>query len=257
MSFPSIFVSHGSPDLVLHPGRSLDFYRQLGHQIGKPSAILAVSAHWLSPEPIVSTATHPATVHDFGGFPAQLYQMRYPTPGAPELAEQVKSLLTHAGFSAQTHPDRGLDHGAWMPLMLMYPDAEIPVTQLSIQPRRDPAYHFQLGQALAPLREQDVLILASGSLTHNLGALSRDNFEAEPAPWAVAFDEWISQTIAQGNTEALLNYRQLAPFAIENHPTDEHLLPLFVAAGAGGNQPAQLHSNFTYGSLSMASYAFA
>ncbi len=257
MSFPSVFVSHGSPDLVLHSGRSLDFYRQLGTQIGKPSAILVVSAHWLSTEPIVSTAAQPATIHDFGGFPAELYQMQYPTPGAPALAEAVKSLLIQAGFAAQTHPDRGLDHGAWIPLILMYPDAEIPVTQLSIQPRRDPAYHFQLGQALAPLRDQNVLILASGSLTHNLGALTRNNFEAEPTDWAVAFDEWISKTIAQRKIEDLLNYRQLAPFAIENHPTDEHLLPLFVAAGAGGNQPVQLHSNFTYGSLSMASYAFA
>lgn len=257
MSFPSIFVSHGSPDLSLHSSSSLDFLSQLGTQIGKPDAILAVSAHWMSAEPIVSTASHPATVHDFGGFPAELYQMQYPAPGAPALAEAVKSLLTEAGFAAQTHPDRGLDHGAWMPLLLMYPDADIPVTQLSIQPRRDPAYHFRLGQALAPLRNQNVLILASGSLTHNLGALSRDNFEAKPAHWAVAFDEWISQTIAQGNTEALLNYRRLAPFAIENHPTDEHLLPLFVAAGAGANHPMQLHSAFTYGSLSMASYAFA
>lgn len=257
MSFPSLFVSHGSPDLVLHPSRSLDFYRQLGKQLGTPSAVLAVSAHWLSTEPIVSTAAHPATIHDFGGFPAELYQMQYPAPGAPALAEKVKSLLTNAGFAAQTHPDRGLDHGAWMPLMMMYPDADIPVTQLSIQPRRDPAYHFQLGQALAPLRDENVLILASGSLTHNLGALTRDDFAAKPAYWAVAFDEWISQTIAQRNTEALLNYRQLAPFALENHPTDEHLLPLFVAAGAGGNQPTQLHADFTYGSLSMASYAFA
>ncbi|WP_088892230.1 DODA-type extradiol aromatic ring-opening family dioxygenase [Leptolyngbya ohadii] len=257
MSFPSLFVSHGSPDLSLHSGKSLDFFKQLGLQLGRPEAILAISAHWLSAEPTVSGAARPATIHDFGGFPAELYQIQYPAPGAVELATEVQSLLTNAGFAAQTHPDRGLDHGVWTPLMLMYPDADIPVTQLSIQPRRDPAYHFRLGQALAPLRDRNVLILASGSLTHNLGALDRGNFAADPAYWAVAFDEWISQTIAQGNTEALLNYRELAPFAIENHPTDEHLLPLFVAAGAGGNHPVQLHADFTYGSLSMASYAFA
>lgn len=258
-SFPSVFISHGAPDLLLHPSRALDFFKQFASKFGKSEAILVISAHWLSQRSVVSAAPQPRTIHDFGGFPAELYQMQYPAPGAPMLAAQVKQSLEQAGFPVEINPDRGLDHGAWSPLMLMYPDADVPVTQLSIQPYADTDYHLRLGRALAPLREAGVLILGSGSITHNLEFFGGRSFDAESPEWAVQFDQWLAETIAQPDIDALLNYRQKAPYAVQNHPTDEHFLPLFVALGAGGTTPrvTQLHSSFTYGSISMAAYAFA
>jgi 4,5-DOPA dioxygenase extradiol len=258
-TFPSVFVSHGSPDLPLQPSPSLDFLKQLGIQLNKPKAILVISAHWQSHVPTVSTATEVKIVHDFWGFPADLYQIDYSPPGAPELAEQVTKLLTKAGFEYEVYPDRELDHGAWEPLMLMYPQADIPVTQLSIQPHLGTNHHRLLGRALASLRQEGVLILASGTTTHNLRAFGAYPFDAPPPDWVTQFDQWLAEVIANNNFDALLNYRRLAPYAAKNHPTEEHLLPLFVALGAGGPEVkgTQLHSSFTYGVLSMAAYAFA
>jgi 4,5-DOPA dioxygenase extradiol len=256
---PVLFISHGSPVLPLHPHPAIDFLKQLGSCLEKPSAILVISAHWGSRVPTVSAAPQPETIHDFWGFPSELYQLTYPAPGAPDLAERVAKLLAQAGFDYKISSDRGLDHGAWEPLMLMYPNANIPVTQLSIQPQKGTAYHWQLGKALAPLRQEGVLIIASGAITHNLRAFGQYSLEAEPVEWAAAFDDWIAQTIVQPNinVDDLLNYRQIAPYASQNHPTEEHLLPLFVALGAAEPNPiaTQLHSSFTYGVLSMATYA--
>lgn len=256
--FPAVFVSHGSPDLLLHPSPAREFMQQLGVQLGKPKAILAISAHWLTAVPTLSTAAQPETLHDFRGFPAELYQLRYPAPGAADLAETVAQQLTRAGLEPKLNPDRGLDHGAWEPLMLMYPEANIPVTQLSLQPSLGPAYHVQLGRTLAELRQAGVLILASGAITHNLRAFGAHTFDADPVDWAKQFDDWLAAAILNRQFEDLVNYRQQAPYAVQNHPSEEHLLPLFVALGAGGvDAPAiQLHASFTYGVLSMAAYAF-
>lgn len=256
--FPALFLSHGSPDLPLHPSPAFSFLQQLGKQLGKPKAILVVSAHWLSKVPQVSTAAQPQTIHDFWGFPAELYQLQYSAPGAPELAKRVVEVLRSAGLDCETDGDRGLDHGAWEPLMLMYPDADIPVTQLSLQPHQGTAYHLRLGQALAPLRQEGVLILTSGAVTHNLRSLGQYTFHAEPPAWAVEFDRWLATTLTHPDIDALLNYRHLAPYASQNHPTEEHFLPLFVAIGAGSvhAKAIQLHSSFTYGAFSMAAYAF-
>ena len=256
--FPTLFVSHGSPDLLLRDSPTLDFLKQLGTQLGKPKAILAISAHWATRIPTVSIAAQATSIHDFWGFPRELYQMNYSAPGAPELAEQTTKLLAEAGFEIETNPNRGLDHGAWEPLMLMYPEADVPVTQLSIQPGLGTSYHLQLGRALAPLRQEGVLILASGTTTHNLRAFGQFAFDATPPDWVKQFDDWLEIAIAQNNTDALLDYRRQAPYAIQNHPSDEHLLPLFVALGAGGEavQTTQLHTSFTYGVFSMAAYAF-
>ncbi|WP_228061772.1 DODA-type extradiol aromatic ring-opening family dioxygenase [[Phormidium] sp. LEGE 05292] len=206
---------------------------------------------------MVSAAKQPRTIHDFSGFPEPLYQLKYPAPGAPELAERIVSLLAQANIPCDIHPERGLDHGAWTPLILAYPAADIPVTQLSIQYYRDPLYYWQLGQALEPLRHEGVLIVGSGGTTHNFYAFDED-YHAEPPYWVQQFDEWLAKTIEQGNWEALIGYRQLAPFASENHPTEEHLLPLFVALGAGGAtaRGIRLHRSYTYGAFSMAAYAF-
>jgi 4,5-DOPA dioxygenase extradiol len=257
-TLPSLFISHGSPELPLRPSPAHDFLKQLGQQIEKPQAILVISAHWNTPDPVVSGSIQPQTLHDFSGFPAELYQLNYPAPGAPQLAERTHELLQAAHFQSQIVVNRGLDHGAWNPLLLMYPDASIPVTQLSIQPHLDSAYHLRLGQAIAPLKEEGILILASGTATHNLWEIGGYGYDASPPVWVTDFAEWLNQNVIEGNIDALIHYRDIAPSAQRNHPSAEHLLPLFVALGAGGerSKAIQLHQSYTYGVLSMASYAF-
>ncbi|HEY9664377.1 MAG TPA: class III extradiol ring-cleavage dioxygenase [Allocoleopsis sp.] len=254
---PTLFLSHGAPDLPLQQGTAQTFLSQLHQKIPQPQSILVISAHWNTPYPLVSAAPSPRTIHDFSGFPEPLYHLTYPAPGAPDLAERVVQQLTHAGLQAATHPNRGLDHGAWTPLLLAYPDANIPVTQLSIQALLGPDYHWRLGRALEPLRDEGVLMVASGAATHNLGAFD-PIYDAVPPTWVTLFDRWLADTITQGDIPQLLQYRQVAPYAQENHPTEEHLLPLFVALGAGGESPQgiQLHSSYVYGVFSMAAYAF-
>jgi 4,5-DOPA dioxygenase extradiol len=258
--FPSVFVSHGAPTLAIEENEAVKFLRTLGAQLGRPRAILCVSAHWATQLPTVSAAPQPETIHDFGGFPSALYEMRYDAPGAPDVAARVTELLKEAGIESQVSPRRGLDHGAWIPLKLMYPEADIPVTQLSVQPQAGPAAHYRLGQAIAPLRREGVLVLATGGAVHNLSGLGREGLTPE---WAAQFDEWIQRKIIAGSYEELLDYRRLAPHSALAHPTEEHLLPLFVAMGAGGeNAPGErpsgesLHRGWTMGSLSMAAYRF-
>ena len=253
MSMPTIFVSHGSPMLILEDVPARAFLASLGSLVPKPTAIIAVSAHWDTDLPAVSLARKPSTIHDFYGFPEALYRLRYDAEGAPELAERVAKLT-----GAAHDPHRGLDHGAWVPAMLGWPQADVPIFQLSVQPNETPAHHIELGRKLNPLREEGVLVLGSGSATHNLRALVRGNREAEPEPWAKAFDDWLAETLEKGDEAALANYRESAPYASEAHPTDEHFLPLHVAYGAAGEgaHGRPLHRSFTLGNLSMASYAF-
>jgi 4,5-DOPA dioxygenase extradiol len=255
--FPSVFVSHGAPTLALEQNETVEFLKRLGGELGRPKAILCVSAHWNTEVPAVSAAERPETIYDFGGFPEELYHMRYPAPGAPRLAERVPELLGGAGLPCTVAPARGLDHGAWVPLKLIYPDADVPVTQLSVQPLLGTGHHLGLGRALAPLREEGVLILATGSATHNLSRIGRGEV---PPDWASEFDEWLFRKITEGAVEELLDYRRLAPHAAVAHPTDEHLLPLFVALGAGSGESSRrgrsLHRGWTWGSLSMAAYGF-
>ena len=253
MSMPTIFVSHGSPTLILDDVPARSFLASLGRQLPKPKAIIAVSAHWDTDMPAVSLARKPETIHDFYGFPEPLYRLRYAAPGAPALAERVAKLT-----GAAHDPHRGLDHGAWVPAMLGWPEADIPIFQLSVQPGQSPAHHIALGRKLAALREEDVLVMGSGGATHNLRALVRDG-DWEPEPWARAFDDWLAETLEKGDEAALADYRARAPYAREAHPTDEHFLPLHVAFGAAGEgaRGRALHRSFTLGNLSMASYAFA
>ncbi len=252
---PSLFISHGAPDLPIRTGSTQDFLRQLLPTLPRrPQAIVAISAHWLTAEPTVSSAAQPEMIYDFSGFPAHLSKLVYSAPGNPVLAEQIADRLTHAGFPTHINSRRGYDHGVWTPLILMDPEGTIPVTQLSIQPSETPEYHLHLGKALAPLRQEGVLIVSSGAATHNLGAFG-DSYDAPPPDWAVAFDDWLATAITQNNISALVNYRQLAPHAEKNHPTEEHLLPLFVTLGAGGTG-RQIHKGFTYGAFSMSAYVF-
>lgn len=253
-TLPALFVSHGAPTLLLEGGPTVKFLSQLGSELDRPRAVLCVSAHWESDAPIVSTAERPETIHDFYGFPPALYEMRYDAPGAPGLAERVRALLVDAGLGGATDPGRGLDHGAWVPMKLMYPAADIPVLQLSVQSRRDPAHHVAVGRALAPLREEGVLILGSGSAIHNLRELKWG--DGEPEPWARDFAGWLDHAVEAGAEEDLVQYRRRAPSGARAHPTDEHFLPLFVALGAGGGKGRRLHGAFSHRNLGMHAYAW-
>ena len=255
--FPSVFLSHGAPTLPLVDAPARDFLMGLGRQLGRPRAILVVSAHWETEIPALSTATHPETIHDFRGFPRALYEMNYPAPGAPDLAERARDLLAEAGIGSRLDPSRGLDHGAWVPLLLMYPDAEIPVTQISVQPHLGPSHHMAVGRALAGLRAEDVLIVGSGSFTHDLTGFRGQAVDAPMSPEVVAFADWFDARITGAAEDDLLAYRSRAPFAVAQHPTDEHLLPLYVAMGAGGlAHPSRLHVSAMHSILRMDAYAF-
>ncbi|MFZ5524220.1 MAG: dioxygenase [Pseudomonadota bacterium] len=258
MKMPVLFVSHGAPTLSLDPGDTGVAWRKLGEQLPRPSAILVISAHWETHIPTVSRAVQPETIHDFSGFPAELYKLQYPAPGAPEMAQSVVHCLQQTGIPVQLDDTRGLDHGAWVPLSLMYPKADIPVAQLSLQPDKGPAWHIELGRALRPLREQGVLIVGSGSITHNLRAVFKHPSGAPVPEWVTEFCDWMAERIKAGDLAALSAYRTLAPHAVQNHPTDEHLLPLFVALGAADKMAGtqRLNHVMTYGLLAMDAWLF-
>ncbi|WP_207485736.1 DODA-type extradiol aromatic ring-opening family dioxygenase [Arenibaculum pallidiluteum] len=256
-ALPAVFVSHGSPMMAISETPAHRFLTGLGRELARPRAVLAVSAHWETREPRASTVQAPETIHDFGGFPRALYEIRYPAPGAPDLAREALALLAEAGIEGREDAGRGLDHGAWVPLSLMYPGADIPVTQLSVQPQMGARHHARLGEALRPLRERGVLILASGSLTHNLFEFfsgGRRGSDAAVPGWVSGFGDWMQAALEDGRTEDLLEYRTRAPDAARNHPTEEHLLPLYVALGAG-SRARPLHRSYEHGVLAMDAYA--
>ncbi|MFQ5954338.1 MAG: DODA-type extradiol aromatic ring-opening family dioxygenase [Kiloniellales bacterium] len=253
---PSVFVSHGPPTMVVDDVPVRGFLGDLGRRLDRPTAVLCVSAHWDTAAPRLGGADRPETIHDFYGFPAELYRLRYPAPGAPEVAARALALLRDAGIDAGLDPARGLDHGAWEPLMLMYPEADVPVTQVSIQSAAGAAAHLALGRTLAPLRRDGVLVLASGTAVHNLARFRDD--QDSVADWARRFDDWLASRVEAGAVDDLVHYREQAPDATMAHPTEDHFLPFLVALGAGGSgaRGRALHRSFAYGSLSMAAYAF-
>ncbi len=254
---PSLFVSHGAPNLPLQDCPAQQFLIQLGKRSPQPSSILVISPHWMTSLPTVGIAAQQRAAHDYGGFSQALRNLRYAPPAAPAIAQQVMDLLKAQGLPAAADPSHCLDHGAWVPLLLMYPEAQIPVTQLSLPAHWTAAQLLQLGQALAPLREQGVLILASGSATHNLWALGGQAVDAAPPNWVQQFEDWLVTAVESGDLTQLLAYEQ-APRFRDNHPTPEHFLPLFVAIGASA--PSQLshclHRSYTYGIFSMAAFEF-
>ncbi len=253
--FPSLFISHGSPMLALEPGDSGPALARLAAQLPRPRAILIVSAHWESQALQVNANPQPETWHDFGGFPPALFAVQYPAPGLPGLSAEVLNLLDVAGLQAQSVSNRPFDHGVWVPLKLMYPEADIPVVQVSLPSREGPQLQTRVGQALASLRAQGVLIMGSGSITHNLRELDWHAGPESVEPWAKAFRDWVIEKLASNDQEALHDYRAQAPAAARNHPSDEHLLPLFFARGAGGEFSA-VHKGFTMGALGMDIYRF-
>jgi 4,5-DOPA dioxygenase extradiol len=242
----------------LHPGQTGARLSELAAALPKPRAVVIASAHWLSAQPCVGSAVVPETIHDFGGFPDALHQMHYPAPGAPALARDVSRLLEQAGLKPALHPERGLDHGVWVPLQLLYPDADVSVVPISVQPKAGPAYQLAIGRALAPLRDDGVLLIGSGSITHNLHDLAAGYSDERQAPYVQPFIDWIESQLLAGHIDALLDYRRQAPFAERAHPTDEHLLPLFVALGAAGVRPQvqRIDAGIDMGLLAMDIYRF-
>ena len=252
---PALFISHGAPTFALEPGELGQKLGRLGATLDGVRAVVVVSPHWQTAGLRVSSHPTPETIHDFYGFPDALYTLRYPVASSPEAAQMVVTLIEDAGLQARLDPEQGLDHGVWVPLRHLRPEADIPVTCVSLPIDATPQSAWQLGQALAPLRKRNMLILASGSLTHNLSEF-RGPTVTEVSPYVTEFARWMKDQVQCRDQASLTQYRQLAPHAVRAHPTEEHLLPLFVALGAtnASDQFEEITSEVRYGMLSMASY---
>ncbi|MDH4114951.1 MAG: dioxygenase [Burkholderiaceae bacterium] len=266
VSLPTLFVSHGSPMHAIQAGRAGDAWTALGQRLARPKAVLVASAHWETELPMVGTSGQPETIHDFGGFPQELYRIRYAAPGAPDVAARAVELLKSAGLAATPNGCRGLDHGAWVPLLRLFPEADVPVAPISIQPSLDAGHHLRVGEALAPLAAEGVLVLGSGHMTHNLrewiadarrrGSMSID--EREPEPYIREFTTWVDDALRRDDRTALARWAESAPHARRAHPTPEHFLPLMVAVGAAGPTPMVEHidAGVDSGVLAMDAYLF-
>jgi 4,5-DOPA dioxygenase extradiol len=254
---PSVFVSHGSPMHALEPGAAGEAWKALAQRLPRPKAILIASAHWETNLPMLTGADKPETIHDFYNFPQPLYRLRYPAPGSPEVAQRAQQLLKDAGFTAGIDGCRGLDHGAWSPLLYMYPKHDIPVVQISVQPALGPRHHVELGKSLHPLSGEGVLIIGSGHMTHNLRDWGRGT--KEPQPYAREFQDWVKQKLEEKDVESLVDYRSRSTHGARAHPTDEHFLPLFFALGAasGRKKPERVYDAIDSGVLAMDAYVFA
>jgi 4,5-DOPA dioxygenase extradiol len=254
---PSLFLSHGAPTLPIDPSMPRAEFGALSAQISRPEAILMLSAHWGSAQPLASTAEKPETIHDFYGFPRQLYEIQYPAQGAPDVARRAAALLNEHHLPADTQP-HGLDHGAWVPMLLMFPHADVPIAQLSIQPHMDAAHHFRIGRALRALKDDGVMVIGSGQITHNLRAADFSARREDADPRVDEFTDWFEEKLRAHDVDALLDYRRQAPHAVLMHPTDEHLLPVFAALGAADDDyTLAIQSLGTYQkSLAMTNYIF-
>lgn len=253
---PALFISHGAPTLALEDSPTAHFLEQLGRDLPRPRAIVVLSAHWETRLPTVSLTAAPETVYDFGGFPRALYTLQYPAVTDVKLAENVRDRLAAAGFAVATTDTHGWDHGVWTPLLRMYPQADIPLVAISLPHAASAEVFYQMGQALRALRDDNVLIIGSGSYTHNLWALQPEG-SAVPQ-WAQQFALWVDQALAEHRLADLLDWKNQAPLARNNHPSDEHFNPLFAMLGAAsdGIAPQRLHDDWRYGSLSMACWRF-
>ncbi|XID75706.1 DODA-type extradiol aromatic ring-opening family dioxygenase [Alkanindiges sp. WGS2144] len=253
-TLPGLFISHGSPMLAIEPEQIGPALHRLSINLPRPNAIVVMSAHWESQALEISSHNRPETWHDFSGFPRELYQIHYPAPGSIQLAERMLDMLQQAGIEAHANSLRPRDHGVWMPLLHLYPEADIPVVQISLPTGRNALQLFQIGQALAPLRTEQILLIGSGSITHNLAELSWSEESVDPPEWATAFRNWVVHQLSNDNFAAVLNWPQ-APFVHRNHPTLEHLAPLFFAMGTG-SRFSLIHSSFSLGALGMDLYRF-
>jgi 4,5-DOPA dioxygenase extradiol len=255
---PTLFVSHGAPLAAIDGEPAQAAWAQIAGALPRPAAVLIMSPHWPTATPAVASPPRHRTLHDFGGMPPALYALDYPAPGDPRLASAVCARLRDAGFDASVSTRQDLDHGAWVPLRTMYPGADVPVVQLSVQPRLGPAHHYALGRSLAGLRGEGVLVVGSGALTHNLREVRLDSRVATVPGWARAFAAWMATVLTAGDLAQLIDYRRLAPDAARNHPTEEHLLPLYFALGAAGEASVarRAFEGFSYGPLAMDVWTF-
>jgi len=255
---PSLFISHGSPETAIRDTPASRFLKSLGQSLARPRAILVASAHWETDTPAVATGKAPATVYDFGGFDPRLRQISYAAPGAPEISQEAGRLLGAAGFDTLADATHGWDHGVWVPLHLIYPAQDIPVAQVSIQPLKDPRHHLRLGEALRPLRDDGVMIVASGAMTHNLRAFRGQPVDAPAPRWVTDFTDWMEMALTTERRLDTLDYRANAPFGVENHPEEEHLLPLYVALGATRPEEpiVRAHASYEHAVLAMDVYRF-
>jgi 4,5-DOPA dioxygenase extradiol len=242
---------------ALQPGAAGEAWKAIADRLPRPKAILIASAHWETNLPMLTGSDKPETVHDFYNFPEALYRLRYPAPGAPEVAKRAQSLLKDAGFTAGIDGCRGLDHGAWSPLLYMYPEADIPVVQISVQPALGPRHHVALGNAVRDLSKDGVLIIGSGHMTHNLRDWARGH--GAPAPYAREFQAWVLEKLTKKDVDALVDYRSRSPHGVRAHPTDEHFLPLFFALGAAAEKakPERVYDAIDSGVLAMDAYVFS
>ena len=254
---PTIFLSHGAPTTPLEDIPARRFWQELGGTYQDVAAVLCISAHWETTRPTVGGTGRPDTIHDFYGFPPELYRLDYPTPGAPGLARTIVQKLAGAGLPCDLDGTRGLDHGAWVPLLSMFPRAHVPVVQLSIQHHLDPALHFAVGQAIADLRHENVLVIGSGGAVHPLGYAPLGP-GAVTDRWAIDFFDWLDGVVVRGDAESLVDYRVLAPYPERAHPRPDHYVPLLAALGAagGGARGRRLHQSWYWGDMSMAAYEF-
>ena len=255
---PTLFLSHGSPMHAINSGKAGEVWAALATQLPKPKAVIMVTAHWETNLPMLSGNARPAMIYDFGGFPDELYKIVYPAPGSPNVAAQAQALLKEAGFTAGVDGCRGIDHGTWVPLLKMYPDADVPVVQLSVQTAMNPRHHYDVGRALAPLAREGVLIVGSGHLTHNLRDWMMSRGQTAHAAYAQKFQRWVYDHLAAHDIDALTRYRQQAPEAARAHPTEEHFMPLFVALGAAGEdaEVERVYDGFEGTALAMDAYRF-
>ncbi len=257
-TLPTLFLSHGSPMHALNAGAAGEVWATLAKQLPTPKAVLMVTAHWETHLPMFSGNVKPSMIYDFGGFPDELYKIVYPAPGAPDIAARAQTLLKAAGFTAGIDGCRGFDHGTWVPLLKLYPDADVPVVQLSVQPAMHPRHHYDVGRALAPLTKEGVLIVCSGHLTHNLRDYMMARGQGAHTPYADNFQRWVFEHLAAHDVDALTHYRDEAPEAARAHPTEEHFMPLFVALGAAGDdaKSTRVFDGFEGNALAMDAYRF-
>lgn len=253
---PSLFVSHGAPTFAIEPGLAGPKLSALGRALPRPRAVLVVSPHWMTPSPRVGLVARPQTIHDFGGFDPALYEIVYPVDGHPELARRALDLLDDAGWAPMPDERRGLDHGAWVPLRHLYPAADVPAFQVSLPSRLDEDRAWAFGAALAPLADEGVLIVGSGSLTHNLAEFRSG--AGSDAAYAAEFAAWVREAVARGDSARLRQTLAQAPHADRAHPTTEHFWPLLVAAGAAASAlPANvIEGGITHGVLAMDAFVF-
>jgi len=253
----TLFISHGAPTMAIEPIPAHEFLIELGSRYRDVEAVLCVSAHWATYSPAVNATETPETIHDFSGFPSELYRIEYPARGAPDLARRVAGLLEEAAIGCDVDQRRGLDHGAWVPMLLMFPQADVPVVQLSIQNHLDTAAHFALGRALEGIRREGILVVGSGGAVHPLGygplgpGMPTDK-------WAVQFDDWLTSAVEKGDARSLIDYQTLAPFPERAHPYPDHYMPLLAALGAAGEgaKGTVIHHSWYWGNLGMAAYEF-